>query len=190
MSNEAKENCSKLAEEFNFFVNLVLDIRTRMTLFEAFEKYMIDKKVDPDFPKNNDFALMIEIGYSTKQLIELRKVFDNHDESYSFGFLIRHTTDATRAKHKKLFKKWKSNLGNIANKIFAHSEKDFDKKYIKRSEIDDFIKEVVELFEDITNTLMEKYSNISSSYLTAKDNDYLNEVSADVDDFFKTLQYS
>ena len=102
MSYEVKENCLKLAKEFKFFEELVLDIRKRMTLFEAFEKYMVDKKVDQNFPKNNDFVLMIELGYSTKQLIELRKIFDNHDESYSFGFLTRHTTGAIIANHKKL----------------------------------------------------------------------------------------
>jgi len=185
-----KQNCSKLAEEFKFFEELILDIRKRMTLFEAFEKYMVDKKVDQNFPKNNDFALMIEIGYSTKQLIELRKIFDRNNRSYSMSFLTRHTTDAIATKYEKLFKKWKSNLGNIANKIFAHSEKDFDKKYIKRKEMDDFIKEAIELFEDIVNTLIEKYSNISSSYLTDKDEKCLEKVSMDVENFFKTLRYN
>ena len=70
-----KNKCLKLEDEFEFFNELILNIKMRKILFEKFDKYLVDKKVDANFPYNNDFCQMIWRGYLVQQLLDLEKFY-------------------------------------------------------------------------------------------------------------------
>jgi len=187
-NKKLKDNCLKLKKEFEFFDNLLLDIRMRKVIFERFEKYLLNIKVDASFSNNNDFCRMICRGYLVQQLLDLEKFFDRDNRVYSFSFLVKHTIENFEEDYEKLFKTWRDDLKlkDIRDKAIAHSQKDYKILLVEKNKLDGFINMTIQLFEKIANDLVENYS-ISSSYFFDKDDDYLDDVGNDVEIFFKTL---
>lgn len=181
-----KSNCLELQKEIDFFDELISDIKMRQVLFEKFEKYLINKKIDSSFPDGNDFCRMIVRGYLIQQVLDFKKFFDTDNRSYSFSFIVKHGVNNFKEKHDELLKIWKGReLESVRNKVFAHSQKDYTNFSVEKKDIDDFINKTVILFKDIINDLEKKYS-ISSTYFNENKN-YLIEVANDVEVFFDTL---
>jgi len=181
-----KSNCLELQKEINFFDELISDIEMRQVLFQKFEKYQVNKKIDSSFPDGNDFCRMILRGYLVQQFLDFKKFFDKNDSAYSFSFIVKHGANNFMKKHDELFKIWKGyELESVRNKVFAHSQKDYTNSSVEKKDLDDFIKKTVILFKDIINDLEKKYS-ISSTHFYENEN-YLVEVANDVEVFFNTL---
>lgn len=181
--------CLSLKKEFDFFDNLILDIKVQKTLFDELESLLVKKGIERKEVLNNDFLTNIQINYLCKQILDCGKFFDKDRRSFSFDFVLRHASEDVRCKFNNLHSIWNlPKLKVLRDKVFAHSDRTKQVEKLERAKFEEFLCELFKFFDQLVNDLGNEQRLISSSSTNGNETSYLEDVKEDVSAFVEMIK--
>jgi len=162
-------------EELDVFQEIMLDVFQRRAIFEAIEERMLGRTL-----KDETVYRVYIRDYVGSQLADLRKFFESDNRSYRIINLTKTLPPRSKArgKHTELFKIWKKDYEDLANKYYFHRERNvIPAKEVIKSKLNYFMDQVSLMLDDLVDDLTSSGQKVnylergvnSSYYLDIKD---------------------